>query len=66
MAARTESVGNGGQVLLTRAAYFALSTAEREQVEVTALGGWHWRGVPEPVEMYQLEPCPGAPSRAAP
>nr|CAA09737.2 adenylyl cyclase [Trypanosoma cruzi] len=58
MAARTESVGNGGQVLLTRAAYFALSTAEREQVEVTALGGVALRGVPKPVEMYQLDAVP--------
>ncbi|RNE96201.1 receptor-type adenylate cyclase [Trypanosoma rangeli] len=38
MAARTESVWNGGQVLLTRAAYIVLSTAEREEVEATALG----------------------------
>ncbi|KAF8295696.1 receptor-type adenylate cyclase [Trypanosoma cruzi] len=59
MAARTESVGNGGQVLLTRAAYFALSTAEREQVEVTALGAVALRGVPKPVEMYQLDTVPG-------
>ncbi|PWV07785.1 putative receptor-type adenylate cyclase [Trypanosoma cruzi] len=58
-AARTESVGNGGQVLLTRAAYFALSTAEREQVEVTALGAVALRGVPKPVEMYQLDAVPG-------
>ncbi|KAF8276395.1 receptor-type adenylate cyclase, putative [Trypanosoma cruzi] len=59
MAARTESVANGGQVLLTRAAYFALSTAEREQVEVTALGAVAPRGVPKPVEMYQLDAVPG-------
>ncbi|PWU91529.1 putative receptor-type adenylate cyclase [Trypanosoma cruzi] len=59
MAARTESVGNGGQVLLTRAAYFALSTAEREQVEVTALGAVALRGVPKLVEMYQLDAVPG-------
>ncbi|PBJ75301.1 receptor-type adenylate cyclase [Trypanosoma cruzi cruzi] len=59
MAARTESVGNGGQVLLTRAAYMSLSTAEREQVEVTALGGVALRGVPVPVEMYQLDAVPG-------
>ncbi|EKF27833.1 receptor-type adenylate cyclase, putative [Trypanosoma cruzi marinkellei] len=59
MAARTESVGNGGQVLLTRAAYMALSTAEREQVEVTALGAVALRGVPKPVEMYQLDAVPG-------
>ncbi|RNE95288.1 receptor-type adenylate cyclase, partial [Trypanosoma rangeli] len=59
MAARTESVGHGGQVLLTRAAYMALSTAEREEVEVTALGAVALRGVPEPVEMYQLDAVPG-------
>ncbi|RNF00951.1 receptor-type adenylate cyclase [Trypanosoma conorhini] len=59
MAARTEAVGNGGQVLLTRAAYMALSTTEREQVEVIALGAVALRGVPEPVEMYQLDAVPG-------
>ncbi|RNE97224.1 receptor-type adenylate cyclase, partial [Trypanosoma rangeli] len=59
MAARTESVGNGGQVLLTRAAYMALSTAEREEVDVTALGAVALRGVPRPVDMYQLDAVPG-------
>ncbi|KEG05828.1 putative receptor-type adenylate cyclase, partial [Trypanosoma grayi] len=58
-AARTESVGNGGQVLLTGAAYVYLSTAEREQLDVTALGGVALRGVPVPVEMYQLNAVPG-------
>ncbi|PWV19561.1 putative receptor-type adenylate cyclase [Trypanosoma cruzi] len=58
-AARTESIVNGGQVLLTRASYFALSTAERKHVEVTALGGVALRGVPKPVEMYQLDAVPG-------
>ncbi|RNE96049.1 receptor-type adenylate cyclase, partial [Trypanosoma cruzi] len=58
-AARTESVGNGGQLLLTRASYFSLSLAEREQVEVTALGAVAPRGVPKPVEMYQLDAVPG-------
>ncbi|KEG11168.1 putative receptor-type adenylate cyclase [Trypanosoma grayi] len=59
MAARTESVANGGQVLLTGAAYLALSTAEREQLDVTALGGVALRGVPVPVAMYQLNAVPG-------
>ncbi|KEG09072.1 putative receptor-type adenylate cyclase [Trypanosoma grayi] len=58
-AARTESVGNGGQVLLTGAAYLALSTAEREQLDVTALGGVALCGVPVPVAMYQLNAVPG-------
>ncbi|KEG11949.1 receptor-type adenylate cyclase [Trypanosoma grayi] len=59
MAARTESVANGGQVLLTRAAYKALSTAEREQLNVTAFGIVPLRGVPKPVEMFQLNAVPG-------
>ncbi|EAN77373.1 expression site-associated gene 4 (ESAG4) protein, putative [Trypanosoma brucei brucei TREU927] len=59
MAARTESIANGGQVLLTRATYFSLSTAEREQLDVTALGSVPLRGVPEPVEIYQLDAVPG-------
>ncbi|CCD12781.1 unnamed protein product [Trypanosoma congolense IL3000] len=59
MAARTESVANGGQVLLTRAAYLALSTVEREHVSVTSLGAIALRGVPDPVEMYQLDAVPG-------
>ncbi|RHW68775.1 Adenylate and Guanylate cyclase catalytic domain containing protein [Trypanosoma brucei equiperdum] len=59
MAARTESVTNGGQVLLTRATYLAMSGMEREQFDVTALGALPLRGVPEPVEMYQLNTVAG-------
>ncbi|CCD17481.1 unnamed protein product [Trypanosoma congolense IL3000] len=59
IAARTEHVANGGQVLLTRAAYYSLSTAEREQVSVTSLGEATLRDVPDPVEIYQLEAVPG-------
>ncbi|CCD13219.1 unnamed protein product [Trypanosoma congolense IL3000] len=59
MAARTESVANGGQVLLTEATYLALSTAERRCLDVTPLGPVPLRGVPEPVEMYQLNAVPG-------
>ncbi|RNF04284.1 adenylate cyclase [Trypanosoma conorhini] len=59
VAARTEGVGNGGRVLLTRAAYMALSTTEREQLKVTALGAVALRGVPKPVELYQLDAVPG-------
>ncbi|ORC83529.1 putative receptor-type adenylate cyclase [Trypanosoma theileri] len=44
---------------MTRAAYMALSTAEREQLDVTALGAVAPRGVPKPVEMYQLDAVPG-------
>ncbi|EAN78678.1 receptor-type adenylate cyclase GRESAG 4, putative [Trypanosoma brucei brucei TREU927] len=59
LAARTENVTNGGQVLLTHAMYLALSTAEREEFDVTPLGEVPLRGVPEPVVMYQLNAVPG-------
>ncbi|CCD14815.1 unnamed protein product [Trypanosoma congolense IL3000] len=59
MAARTESIANGGQVLLTHATYYSLSTAEREQANVTSLGPVSLGGVPVPVEMYQLNAVPG-------
>ncbi|CBH18804.1 expression site-associated gene (ESAG) protein,putative [Trypanosoma brucei gambiense DAL972] len=59
MSARTESAANGGQILLTRATYLSLSTAEREQLDVTALGAVPLRGVPDPVEMYQVDAVVG-------
>ncbi|AAZ11147.1 receptor-type adenylate cyclase GRESAG 4, putative [Trypanosoma brucei brucei TREU927] len=59
MAARTESVTNGGQVLLTYAAYMSLSTEERDQLDATSLGPVALRGVPEPIVMYQLNAVPG-------
>ncbi|CCD13049.1 unnamed protein product [Trypanosoma congolense IL3000] len=59
MGARTESIANGGQVLLTHAAYMALSAAERDEFDVTSLGAVSLRGVPEPVEMFQLNAVPG-------
>ncbi|KAH8609265.1 Adenylate and Guanylate cyclase catalytic domain [Trypanosoma vivax] len=58
-AARTESVANGGQVLLTRATYMAMTASERVQLDVTPLGAVPLRGVPKPVEMYQLNAVPG-------
>ncbi|CCD19987.1 receptor-type adenylate cyclase, putative, (fragment), partial [Trypanosoma vivax Y486] len=59
MAARTESIAHGGQVLLTRAAYMALTASEREKLDVTPLGAVPLRGVPKPVEMFQLNVVPG-------
>ncbi|AAZ11642.1 receptor-type adenylate cyclase GRESAG 4, putative [Trypanosoma brucei brucei TREU927] len=58
MAARTESVANGGQVLMTHAAYMSLSAEDRKQIDVTALGAVALRGVSDPVKMYQLNTVP--------
>ncbi|CCD12732.1 unnamed protein product [Trypanosoma congolense IL3000] len=59
MAARAESVANGGQVLLTSATYYSLSAVERARLDLMPMGPVSLRGVPEPVEMYQLNAVPG-------
>ncbi|CBH11531.1 receptor-type adenylate cyclase GRESAG 4,putative [Trypanosoma brucei gambiense DAL972] len=59
MAARTESVANGGQVLMTGSTYMSLSAEDRKQIDVTALGDVALRGVSDPVKMYQLNAVPG-------
>nr|CCC96183.1 unnamed protein product [Trypanosoma congolense IL3000] len=59
LAARTESAANGGQVLVTGATYYSLSVAERARLDATPIGPVPLRGVPEPVEMYQLNAVSG-------
>ncbi|TPP55146.1 Adenylate and Guanylate cyclase catalytic domain family protein [Leishmania donovani] len=59
MAARTEAVANGGQVVATEAAWWALSNDERAGIAHTAMGPQGLRGVPFAVEMFQLNAVPG-------
>ncbi|AYU77777.1 receptor-type adenylate cyclase, putative [Leishmania donovani] len=59
MAARTEAVANGGQVVATEAAWWALSNDERAGIAHTAMGPRGLRGVPFAVEMFQLNAVPG-------
>ncbi|KPA74875.1 receptor-type adenylate cyclase a (RAC-A) [Leptomonas pyrrhocoris] len=59
MAARTEAITNGGQVVVTEATWWALSDATREQLDSTDLGAQRLRGVPHVVKMYQLNPVVG-------
>ncbi|CBH11059.1 receptor-type adenylate cyclase GRESAG 4,putative [Trypanosoma brucei gambiense DAL972] len=59
MAARTEGVADGGQVLMTRATYMSLRAEERRQFDVTALAPVELRGVNAPVEIWQLNAVPG-------
>ncbi|CAD2221767.1 Adenylate and Guanylate cyclase catalytic domain containing protein, putative [Angomonas deanei] len=59
MAARTEAIGNGGQVVMTESTWWALSDAEREQLRCTNLNSQALRGVPFNVEMYQLDSVEG-------
>ncbi|CBZ25366.1 receptor-type adenylate cyclase a [Leishmania mexicana MHOM/GT/2001/U1103] len=59
MAARTEAVANGGQVIVTEAAWWALSNDERAGIAHTAMGPQGLRGVPFAVEMFQLNAVSG-------
>ncbi|CAG9572235.1 receptor-type adenylate cyclase a [Leishmania major strain Friedlin] len=59
MAARTEAVANGGQVLATEATWWALSNDERAGTAHTVMGPQGLRGVPFAVEMFQLNAVPG-------
>lgn len=59
MAARTEAIANGGQVIVTEATWWALSDALREQLSCIKMGPQGLRGVPYAVEMYQLNPVLG-------
>nr|CAJ2470471.1 unnamed protein product [Leishmania braziliensis] len=59
MAARTEAVANGGQVVATETAWWALSNEERAGAAHTAMGRQGLRGVPFAVEMFQMDAVPG-------
>ncbi|GET87569.1 receptor-type adenylate cyclase, putative [Leishmania tarentolae] len=59
MAARTEAVANGGQLIATEATWWALSNGERASIAHTAMGPQGLRGVPFAVEMFQLNAVPG-------
>ncbi|KAG5481484.1 hypothetical protein LSCM1_05501 [Leishmania martiniquensis] len=59
MAARTEAVANGGQVIATETTWWALSDEERGSTAHTAMGPQGLRGVPFAVEMYQVNAVPG-------
>ncbi|KAG5464895.1 hypothetical protein LSCM4_00341 [Leishmania orientalis] len=67
IAARTESISCGGQVICTSSVVEALTTEEHESVELLGLGPHQLRGIAEPVEMYELRTIPGRvfPSKAS-
>ncbi len=59
-AARVEGVGNGGQVLLTEAAYEAAlkdDAFKEMEASVTKLGPQPLRGLDQPVPLYQVIPA---------
>ncbi|CBZ26170.1 receptor-type adenylate cyclase a-like protein [Leishmania mexicana MHOM/GT/2001/U1103] len=59
IAARTESVSCGGQVICTSSVVGALTEEEQGTVEFVALGPHRLHGVEESIEIYELRTVPG-------
>ena len=54
-AARICFAAHGGQIVLSAAVRSAIKDALPEGVALTDLGNWRFRGLPEPIEMFQVE-----------
>jgi class 3 adenylate cyclase len=53
-AARICFAAHGGQILLSAAVRAALQPLP-EEVSLRGLGAWRYRGLPEPIELFQAE-----------
>jgi class 3 adenylate cyclase len=53
--ARICAAGHGGQMLVSASAYQALTAAKPEGVTFRLLGTHRFRGLPEPIKIYQVE-----------
>jgi class 3 adenylate cyclase len=60
-AARICFAAHGGQIVMSATVRQELGDALAEGVRVRSLGVWHFRGLPEPLAMFQADP-PGAPT----
>ena len=54
-AARICFAAHGGQVILSSAVRTALDDALPDRVGLRSLGAWRFRGLPEPIELFQVE-----------
>ena len=57
-AARICFAGHGGQIVMSSAVRAAVEDSLAEGVGLAGLGAWRFQGLPEPVEMFQVE-APG-------
>ena len=55
MVARICAAGHGGQILVSAAAYQALTGALPDGVKLRSLGSHRLKGMPEPAKLYQVE-----------
>ena len=54
-AARICFAAHGGQIVMSSAVRAALGEPLPEEVGLSSLGAWRFRGLPEPVELFQVE-----------
>jgi class 3 adenylate cyclase len=59
-AARICFSAHGGQIILSSAVRSAVIDSLPEEVELKGVGAWRFRGIPDPIEMFQVE-APGLP-----
>lgn len=54
-AARICAAAHGGQIIVSSAVRSAVSESLAEGVSLRSLGSWRFRGLPEPVDLFQVE-----------
>ncbi len=54
-AARICFAGHGGQIVMSSAVRAAILESLPEEVNLRSLGAWRFRGLPEPVDLFQVE-----------
>ena len=54
-AARIGAAAHGGQIVLSGAVQSAVASSLSDDVGVRGLGSWRFRGLPEPIELFQAE-----------
>jgi class 3 adenylate cyclase len=54
-AARICFAGHGGQIVLSGAVHAAVVESLADGVSLRSLGAWRFRGLPEPVDLFQVE-----------
>jgi class 3 adenylate cyclase len=54
-AARVCFAGHGGQILMTSAVHSTLGDGATDRISLTQLGSWRFRGLPKPIELFQVD-----------
>ena len=54
-AARICFAAHGGQIVMSSAVRAAIGESLPEEVSLRGLGAWRFRGLPEPLEIFQVD-----------